>query len=363
MTQKTEWQTMLEKYPLTCNFSSSEYHKILCSTPPDFLLDYLKTPAMQRLKGISLLCGTDWTHLYKNRFFYSRFDHSLGTALIVWKHTHDKTQTLSALFHDISTPIFSHVGDFRKGDALTQKDTESETEKFINDDKILCDLLKSQNILQEKIKNYHIYPIADNEIPSLSADRLEYMFPSGASLQGSWTLKEIKDVYDDILILKNEDGFDELGFSSIEKAEKYCEKFLETGHILQLNENKLSLQLLADITNLAIKLSIIEESDCTKLSESEVISRFDDFSRKNESADFSHLHKTFRLMTSVKHTEKPLKNHYCVSLKVKQRYINPLVRTSLISSRRLYEISSNAKKLIDDFLAFEDTKYGCVEIL
>ena len=129
---KENWNSILAKYPNQSNFDISKYHQILSPEIPDFLHNYINLPIMQRLKGIGLLCGTDWTKLYKNRFYYSRLDHSIGTALIVWNFTKDKTQTLSALFHDISTQVFSHVSDFRKGDALTQTASENETEIIIS---------------------------------------------------------------------------------------------------------------------------------------------------------------------------------------------------------------------------------------
>ncbi|MBQ5847727.1 MAG: hypothetical protein IIW49_02285, partial [Treponema sp.] len=157
------WDYILSKYSDNSNFDIREYHKILSPEFPDFLTDYINLPIMQRLSGIGLLCGTDWTKLYKNRFYYSRLDHSIGTALIVWNFTKNKTQTLSALFHDISTQVFSHVSDFRKGDALTQTASENETENIIRSDNELCSLLQKDEIKIEDICDYHKYPIADNE--------------------------------------------------------------------------------------------------------------------------------------------------------------------------------------------------------
>ena len=65
------WSMLLKKYPdeKERKFNIQEYHKILSNEFPDFLKEYIHTPAMQRLSGIGLLCGTDWTPLYKNRFY------------------------------------------------------------------------------------------------------------------------------------------------------------------------------------------------------------------------------------------------------------------------------------------------------
>lgn len=370
--EKYDWQTILNEHSQTeKSFNIEEYYKILCPEFPNFLKKYIELPIMQRLSGIGLLCGTDWTSLYKNRFFYSRLDHSVGVALIIWNFTKDKTQTIAGLLHDVSTTVFSHVSDFRKGDALTQTSTEEPTTKMILSDSALCKLLESDGIEPKDVVDYHIYPIADNEIPSLSADRLEYMYPSGLALDGSWTFEEIAKTYNDLTILKNEENKEELGFKTIEMAELYCKKFCMIGHILQLNENKLSLQLLSQIMSKAVELDVLQEEDFMTLSESKIIEKIESFISKKtlslEEQKFATMYNTFRKMTKVEHTNQklPEDKYFCVSLKVKQRYINPLVKvgTNAQQAKRLSEVSDFANKLIKDFLEYEDTKFGCVRLI
>ena len=370
--EKYDWQTILNEHPQTeKSFNIEEYYKILCPEFPNFLKKYIELPIMQRLSGIGLLCGTDWTSLYKNRFFYSRLDHSVGVALIIWNFTKDKTQTIAGLLHDVSTTVFSHVSDFRKGDALTQTSTEEPTTKMILSDSALCKLMESDGIESKDVVDYHIYPIADNEIPSLSADRLEYMYPSGLALDGSWTFEEIAKTYNNLTILKNEENKDELGFKTIEMAELYCKKFCMIGHILQLNENKLCLQLLSQIMSKAVELNVLQEEDFMTLSESKIIEKIESFISKKtfslEEQKFATMYNTFRKMTKVEHTNQklPEDEYFCVSLKVKQRYINPLVKvgTNSQQAKRLSEVSDFANKLIKDFLEYEDTKFGCVKLI
>lgn len=360
-----DWKTMLAQHPLR-EYDLSQYHKILCPPEdyPDFLDKYIKLDSLQRLKGIGLLCGTDWTKLYKNRLYYSRLDHSIGVALIIWHFTHDKAQTLAGLFHDISTSVFSHVSDFRKGDALTQTLTEGPTATMIRSDKELQKLLQSDGITSSEIENYHIYPVADNEIPQLSADRLEYMFPSGMALDGSWTMEEIRTCYNDIEVLTNEDGQPELGFKTLEIAEEYCRHFCMIGHILQLNENKLALNMLGAIMNQAVDSGILTESDFMTLSESQVISKLEE-AFKSKHSKLARLYYTFRIMTFIEHRDQglPEDEYFCVNLKVKQRYINPLVKSPDEKAKRLYELSEKGQTYIDDFKTYEDTAYGCVRLI
>ncbi len=370
---KYDWETMLNRHG-PASYDISEYFNILCPREdwPAFLDKYLQLPVLKRLAGVGLLCGTDWTALYKNRFYYSRLDHSLGVALIVWHFTHDKAQTLAGLLHDISTPVFSHVSDFRKGDALTQTATEEPTARIIREDAELNRLLAQDGLTAAQVEDYHIYPVADNEIPQLSADRLEYMFPSGMALDGSWTMEEISLCYNDLTILKNEDGVDELGFRTLEIAELYCEHFCMIGHILQLNENKLALHMLGQIMNMAEKAGMLSNEDFMTLSEKEVMEKLD---RHTESADqLSRYYRTFRTMTKIEHTKEalPESEYFCVNLKVKQRYINPLVVVecprsgcieTTVKSKRLSYVSEKARRIIDDFKTFSDTAYGCVKLV
>jgi len=384
-----DWATMMSLNPWPkkpeLEYNIEKYHAILCPQKPDFLKPYIQLPLMQRLAGIGLLCGTDWTPLYKNRFYYSRLDHSIGVALIIWNFTRNKQQTLAGLFHDISTPVFSHVSDFRKGDALTQTVTEEGTESILHSDKALKELLAKDGLSADDIDNYHLFPIADNEIPQLSADRLEYMFPSGMALDGSWDLQSIKKTYEDIIVLKNEKGIDELGFKSLSIAQDYCRRFCMIGHILQLNENKLTLQLLGQIMNMAVKYGFLQEEDFMTKSEKEIMGLLDaalkeknskagGYKKGGQTSRFFNLYKTFRTMEKIEHRQEPLpeEDYFNISLKVKQRYIDPLVMNSgdrpqkkgdRPEATRLSALSPKADQIIKDFLAYSDTPYGCVRVV
>ena len=369
---KYDWPTMMSLNPIAekSEYDIKKYHNILEPQPPEFLNKYYELPMLQRLKNVGLLCGTDWTPLYKNRFYYSRFDHSVGVALIIWHFTHDKAQTISGLLHDVSTPVFSHVSDFRKGDALTQTETEGTNESIIRSDRNLDALLAVDGLRVEQVEDYHKYPIADNEIPQLSSDRLEYMFPSGMALDGSWDLPSVRRAYEDLEVLRNEEGLPELGFKTLEIAEDYTRRFCMIGHILQLNENKLTLHLLGKIMNLAVEEGILSEPDFMTKAEAEIIGILDKELSQNpkafskERSKLARLYKTFRTMTKIEHTQTPLdeNEYFCINLKVKQRYINPLVKAAN-SCTRIREVSSQAKKIIDDFLHYNDTPFGCVKLI
>ena len=113
--------------------------------------------------------------------------------------------------------------------------------------------------------------------------------------------------------------------------------------------------MLGQIMNLAEKEGILREEDFMTLSEKEVMDKLDKTS--------SRMYKTFRTMTCIEHTDAPLdeKEYFCVNLKVKQRYINPLVKSAAVS--RLSDISEKARRIIEDFKTYSDTPYGCVKLV
>ena len=121
-------------------------------------------------------CGCEYTSfpMFVGLDNYSRYKHSVGCALIVWHFTQDRRQTIAALLHDIATPTFAHVVDFLNGDHLKQESTENGTVNIIASSPEIMTRLKEWNIELEEVADYHVYPIADNDSPKLSADRLEY---------------------------------------------------------------------------------------------------------------------------------------------------------------------------------------------
>ena len=120
---------------------------------PEFLKKYLTVPSLVRLKGIGYFCGMDYASkdVYDFKCYISRYMHSLSTALLVYKLTSDKTYTLQALFHDVSTPVFSHVIDYMNKDYLYQESTEEFTEFILKNDKVLLRYLEMDNVKVEDL--------------------------------------------------------------------------------------------------------------------------------------------------------------------------------------------------------------------
>lgn len=330
-----------------------EYFNILSNEIPDFLYEYIDTPEMQKQAGISVTCGTFYSKMY-NQIWYSSLDHSVAVALIIWHFTKDKKQTLSGLFHDIATPAFKHSIDFMNKDYEKQESTEELTTKIIKGSKEIMSLLNRDNIKVEEIDNYHIYPIADNDTPRLASDRLEYTLSNGlGATKKMWDLKEVKEIYDNIEVLKNEDSLPELGFKDKEIAEKFVHTMSKLSCLYRRSETKYSMQFLADTIKEMSNKNLITINDLYALSEKEVIERI----QNCKYGDISKCFKIWKNATEVVQSDEKVENKYCVSIdNVKIRYINPLVRNKN-EFTRLNKISEKADNDIKEALNFKTKKY------
>lgn len=343
----------MENYFETLNKTTKSYFRILSKEIPEFLNDYINTPEMQKQAGISISCGTIYSKMY-DQMWYSSLDHSVAVALIIWNFTKDKKQALSGLFHDIATPVFKHTIDFMNKDYETQESTEELTTKIIKKSKEIVELLKRDQIEIEEINNYHMYPIADNDTPKLSSDRLEYTFSNGLGAVGKlWNLDEVEKIYNNIEIQKNEEGIEELGFKDKEIAEKFVHIMSILSTSYTKSETKFSMQFLADIIKKMCEKNLITKNDLYKLSEKEVIQKIENCKEDKISENFDK----WRNATKIYESDTKVEGKYCVNIeKIKTRYINPLVRNNN-NYTRIINISDSAKKDIEKALNFKTKKY------
>lgn len=283
---------------------------------PDFLKKYLKTPSLIRLKKVGYFCGMDYAskEIYDFTEYISRFDHSLTVALIVYKLTQDKKQTLAGLFHDIATPCFSHVIDYMNEDFLKQESTEEYTASILKNDSYLETCLKEDNIDIEDIINFKKYPVVDNNRPKLCADRLDGVILTGIAWTKNITTKDIRNIVKDMRIFKNEDDEYEIGFSNLEVARKVLAVSDSIDTYCHSQEDNYMMLLLAKITRLAISKRYISYEDLFQYTEEDL---FNLFKSKHDRELDSYIHK----FKTIKKSD--ISN--IISPDIKKRDLNPLV--------------------------------------
>ena len=322
-----------------------DYFNVLEPNFPEWLNDYIETKELLKQRYISMTCGTIYSDLFESEFFFSSLDHSVAVALIVWHFTHDKKQTLSGLFHDIATPVFKHCVDFLNGDYMTQESTEDLTSKIISSSKEIMDLLKRDNIKLEEVDDYHIYPVADNDTPKLSADRLEYSLSNALLTYKLSNIDEIKKIYNDVVLGKDEDDTLELSFKSKDIALEFVKITSKLSIIYREDRTRYSMQLIADIIKKLNEDRLITKEDLYNKKESEVIEII-------ENSKYKEIFNIWKNAKNVKVSKEKPKNVYFVHHGAKIRYIDPLV-----NKRRISIISEEAKKEIDKNLSYDMDNY------
>ena len=216
------------------------------------------------------------------------------------------------------------------------------------------ELLKRDNIKVEEVNDYHIYPIADNDTPKLSADRLEYTLSNGLGVQKRlWNLDTVKQIYENIEVQVNEDGIEELGFKSFDIAEKFVDAVIKLSLGYRSNEAKISMQFLVDIIKKMAEYDLITKKDLYVLSEKDIIEKIENC----EIGDISEKFKLWRNSTKIGEGDEPMQGKYCVDLNVKIRYIVPLVRQEN-KFLRITEISNKVRKDIEEYLSYRTPKYA-----
>ncbi len=335
----------MNKYYDNASKEIKEYFKVLEPEFPEWLNEYINTKELLSQQYISVTCGTIYSDLFESKFFFSSLDHSVAVALIVWHFTHDKKQTLSGLFHDIATPAFKHCVDFLNGDYMTQESTEDLTTNIIKNSKEIMKLLEKDNIDVSEIDNYHMYPIADNDTPKLSADRLEYSLSNALFTYELLDLDAIAEIYNDIEIEKNEKGEVELGFKTKKIARNFVKVTSRLSVIYREDRTRYSMQFIADILKRLNDENKIKKEDLYKLKESDVISII-------ENSKYSKIFDIWKHAKKVKTSKEKPENVYYVHHGAKVRYIDPL-----FNGERMSKCCKIAKKYIDNNLAYDMNNY------
>lgn len=304
-------------------------HGIFRSRRSGLIESFLHAGSLQRIGGIDMNCGMNYISapLFRRMAPYSRLDHSINTAYLIARFTDDPRVIVSGLFHDISTPVFSHVIDFMNGDYEKQESTEAETEQIIRSDTDLLQILTSLGIRVTEVSDYHRYPIADNDTPKLSADRLEYSLSNMVNY-GFADAAEAASYYEDLCLTVNEENETEIAFSDEDTAAAFTEHVLLCSKVYSSDLDRYGMEILSEMVR--------DAQACGAVSCSDLYTTEDAFIAKMiRNPSMAERWKAFRALKEVRRCSPDTPG--CRVIPGKKRYIDPLVagkgRISSLSSR------------------------------
>lgn len=317
------------------NLCSIYHHEI-----PTFIQEFANTPSMLRLKQVGMHCGCEYTNfpIFRNLDKYTRYDHSLGVALIIYHFTQDIKQSVAGLFHDIASPSFSHVIDFLNNDHLTQESTEDGTYEIIDKDVEIQKLLRKYQLTTTDVCDYHMYPIADNDTPLVSADRLEYTLNNMINFDYA-NMECISAIYQNIIVSTNEHDEMELQFKDVYYANTFALGSLFCSKIYVSDPDRYSMQYLAELLKTAIEYKIIQYHDLYQ-DEPYIIHKLETSILQTQ---WNHFKQLTTMYTNTTQSSEDYRKIFA-----KKRYINPYIQ----NKGRLTSIDTNYAYQLQQFLDY-----------
>ncbi|MBE6995799.1 MAG: hypothetical protein E7429_03575 [Ruminococcaceae bacterium] len=308
--------------------------------------EFANTPPMLRLKRVGMNCGCEYTQfpLFQNLASYSRYDHSLGVALIVWHFTGSVEQSVAGLFHDVTTPVFAHVVDFLNGDHLRQESTESGVAECLASSAEVCALLEKYGVTVKDVSDYHRYGVADNDAPALSADRLEYTLGNLLNY-GFADAAQLRAFYEDLTVGQDETGKAELVFRTPKAASAFARLALRTAKVYVADEDRFAMEALAGLLRQALKRGVLLPADLLT-TEAEVIEKL------RRDAVCAAAWERFCGFAHILRSEERPADGVWLRVDAKRRWIDPLAQ----GKGRVSQWDEGFRK---ELRAFRETDFSC----
>lgn len=216
------------------------------------LLDLISSTAMQRAKeisqhGITALLGITPP--------FSRFDHSLGTMLLVRRLGASINEQIAALLHDISHTAFSHVIDFVFNDHKKQSYHEDKKEEYVASTDI-PEILSRYGMDWHAFMDEEQFSLLEQPSPALCADRLDYFLRDLEFLK----LANKKEIQKSLTSLDVVDG--QIAINNLDTARWLAYTFIETDRTSWSNFREVGLyQLTAEAIKAANQYGLLDETD------------------------------------------------------------------------------------------------------
>lgn len=189
------------------------------------ILELINCPALQRLKEIDQAGYRPlWVkpNVETGEYDHSRFAHSIGVYLLLRKYKASIEEQIAGLIHDVSHSAFSHCIDYvlDAGSQKEQNHQDNVFDEFVRKTEI-PEILKKYNLNLDYVLDDNNFPLKENDLPDLCADRIDY------SLRTAVIFGELNEKGKDYLLenLTAENG--KWVFRDFESAKKYAELFLK----------------------------------------------------------------------------------------------------------------------------------------
>jgi uncharacterized protein len=138
------------------------------------ILGLIGSPTFQRLKGVRQAGPSALAFPFKD---VTRFEHSVGVFALLRRLRAPRREQVAGLLHDISHTAFSHAVDFVF--TSEEQDHHEHLKPLMLDRPDLAQALAVLGFSPREFYDDSIYPLLEQPIPWLCADRLDYFLRDG----------------------------------------------------------------------------------------------------------------------------------------------------------------------------------------
>lgn len=315
-----------------------ELHKLYNNNISDIIQTLINVPEIARLQQISETSGATMTKFMGFYSQYSILDHCVGVALILDKFTKEDKQVIAGLLHGINKPAFSEA--IRHMSVPFEE--KSVYEVVVASDEVFDYLLK-HNIELKDVSDYFIYPLVKTKGNRMDANSIENILHTSYVLTNI-NKRQLKEIYEDITVTKNEEDLPEFAFNTYAIGEKFCEMSLEVAKKYRSYEAKISIKAVATLLELMLKRGEINREDLYKYGDKAIYEIGVNSSDKRISNGWKELKKLNRVYTKF----NPVDDRFCVKVDVNVKYVDPLVKLKG-GFIRASKVSLNLKENIAQF--------------
>ncbi len=179
--------------PTGCAVEDEVYGDVRFTEP--LLVELMYTDAVQRLRKIYQGGITAFIRPERNT---TRLDHSVGVAVLLRHLGADVEEQAAGLIHDVPHTAFSHVIDFVfPNRAHTYHEEQSEA---IFRKSEIPSILQGYGLDWQKIVEPEHYPLLEQPLPRLCADRLDYFLRDGILDLHTFTVAEGRALLDHLQV-------------------------------------------------------------------------------------------------------------------------------------------------------------------
>jgi len=224
------------------------------------ILELLNSSVFKRLKnvdqgGYGALCAKPYKK--QGQHGHNRLAHSVGVYLLLKKYGAPLKEQIAGLIHDVSHSVFSHCIDYvaDTGNGKEQSHQDNLHNSFIKKTQI-PKILKKYGFELEYILNDKNFPLKENKLPDLCADRIDYALKEGVFFK-EISLGEVKSLLNN---LRAEAGH--WLFKNIKPAKKFAKLFYKLNNIYFAGEHSAIMFLsVGNYLKYALQKKYIKHSD------------------------------------------------------------------------------------------------------